>query len=241
MLLHCSIAVQQVTHIVGFVQRPDAGADISQPCYTGAIKLNPRNTAPSGYYSEWTLSQGKGYEVGGYFYPDTSQLDYCPQNGDYILFYSFINIKGCRFDDSLKIHIEDFVPKIKTRIVLPVCGNSALALGSCPGKNGKAQWTVIEPAGGGGLPGRHRPGPVWHRLCRGDPGYRHHPGAPAPAAPPGTGTRLLLRWRPRRPRSRAAPPPRPSSPPSSRSTSCRTPTRPCVTSALCRTAASGVR
>ncbi len=145
------IAVQQVTHIVGFVQRPDAGADISQPCYTGAIKLNPRNTAPSGYNSEWTLSQGKGYEVGGYFYPDTSQLDYCPQNGDYILFYSFINIKGCRFDDSLKIHIEDFVPKIKTRIVLPVCGNSALALGSCPGKNGKAQWTVIEPAGGGGL------------------------------------------------------------------------------------------
>ncbi len=61
------IAVQQVTHIVGFVQRPDAGADISQPCYTGAIKLNPRNTAPSGYNSEWTLSQGNCYELGCYF------------------------------------------------------------------------------------------------------------------------------------------------------------------------------
>lgn len=144
------MAVQQVTHTVGLVLRPDAGSDVNIPCFSsGFIQLNPKNIPLSPFTAEWTVLRGNGYVNNARFYPSV-RVDACPPSQGYILQYSFINNKGCRFSDSLIILIDNFVPDIIIETGGGGCGGGApYAKGTCPGK-GTVQWTFINPPGGGG-------------------------------------------------------------------------------------------
>ncbi len=124
------MAVQQVTHTVGLVLRPDAGSDVNIPCFSsGFIQLNPKNIPLSPFTAEWTVLRGNGYVNNARFYPSV-RVDACPPSQGYILQYSFINNKGCRFSDSLIILIDNFVPDIIIETGGGGCGGGC---GGCGG------------------------------------------------------------------------------------------------------------
>lgn len=146
------MAMQTVTHTVEAIQKPDAGADVTVPCFSnGFIQLNPVNTAPNNFTAEWIVLQGSGYVSSNKFYP-TINVNLCPPAGGYLLQYSFINKKGCRSTDTLLVKIDNFFPDIEIETGGGGgCGGSpAFAAGTCPGVNGMIQWSFISPPAGGG-------------------------------------------------------------------------------------------